>query len=488
MKHTCGKQGIGFKVLMMLVLALFLLSCAAGCGSGGKTDQAGMPAADNYDSLPVIPIKESLEEYRGQHDSIYRFLVTGNTQGAVWGTGIYTDDSNLGAAAVHAGFLEPDQMGALVVRILPGQQSYSGSQKNGVTSSDYGSWSGSFEIISAMLIRDEEPASAGREVATAPTEAAGESAGHSEEQPSSQETSSSENIFSDGYFTFDKSTGTIEKYEASAKDVVIPDKIDGIPVTTIGVFAFNKLSITSVIIPDSVTAINGHAFANNDLTSVTIPDSVTFIGNSAFLNNNLTSVTIPDGVTTIGPFAFSKNNLTSVTIPDGITEIASTVFEYNNLTSVIIPDGVTSIGKSAFANNNLTSVTIPDGITSIGDAAFARNNLTSVTIPDGVTSIGDGAFARNNLTSVTIPDSVTTIGSYAFSRNDLTSVTIPDGVMRIRRSAFQYNQLTAVEIPNSVTDISIYAFYNNNLTSVLIPDHTKVHHYAFDNNVVITKY
>ncbi|PIO16157.1 hypothetical protein AB205_0005830, partial [Aquarana catesbeiana] len=65
------------------------------------------------------------------------------TEQNVWGTYIYTDDSSICKAAIHAGILENDG-GLVAVKKIPGQSSYSGSSRNGITSNNYGSFSGSF--------------------------------------------------------------------------------------------------------------------------------------------------------------------------------------------------------------------------------------------------------------------------------------------------------------------------------------------------------
>ena len=52
------------------------------------------------------------------------FTVTGAIDGSVWGTGTYTDDSALAAAAVHAGVVAPGESANLTVEVLPGQASY----------------------------------------------------------------------------------------------------------------------------------------------------------------------------------------------------------------------------------------------------------------------------------------------------------------------------------------------------------------------------
>ncbi|MCC6981838.1 MAG: hypothetical protein IT535_01075 [Bauldia sp.] len=59
--------------------------------------------------------------------------------GVVWGTGVYTDDSAICPAAVHAGAITAAGGPVTVLRTL-GQESYTASLSNGVDSRSYGSW------------------------------------------------------------------------------------------------------------------------------------------------------------------------------------------------------------------------------------------------------------------------------------------------------------------------------------------------------------
>ena len=77
---------------------------------------------------------------------------------------------------------------------------------------------------------------------------------------------------------------TILKYRGTESKLTISDVIEGAKVVGIGDSAFwGCSSLTSVVIPDSITSISKYAFSGcSSLTSVVIPNSVTSIGEYAF--------------------------------------------------------------------------------------------------------------------------------------------------------------------------------------------------------------
>ena len=293
----------------------------------------------------------------------------------------------------------------------------------------------------------------------------------------------------------------------SLTSLVIPDSV-----TNIGDYAFwNCRSLTDIVIPDGVTSIGKCAFEGcSALSSVVIPYSVSCIGFGAFEDcSSLHSVVIPDSVTSIGDYAFwNCRSLTDIVIPDGVASIGDAAFENcSSLSSVVIPESVVNLNGNpfcrwdgelkclspyfiydnkvlfdkdkskiiAFRDKNTTSYVIPESVTRIGESAFRHcSSLSSIVIPNGVTRIGDWAFRGcSSLKSLVISNSVTSIGNYAFyGCSSLRNLVIPDSVTSIGDRAFEgCSSLHSVVLPNSVTSIGDGAFYGcSSLSSIVIPD------------------
>ena len=171
--------------------------------------------------------------------------------------------------------------------------------------------------------------------------------------------------------------------------VTIPSVLGGLPVLKVG----------------SGTSIFGEL--NTSVTSVVIPNSVTSMGREAFyVSLALTRVVIGNNVTSIGAHAFNScEALTSVSIGSNVTSIEDDAFgSCRALTSIIIPNSVTIIGNGAFWYcDSLTSITIGNSVTSIGNVAFSYCTiLTNITIPSSVTSIGGWAFDECTLLSTVL--------------------------------------------------------------------------------------
>ncbi len=96
---------------------------------------ATTPAAATTDSKEKsAPV--NLIEYNGKVNESFTFTITGKTSGGVWGSNPYATDSDLAAAAVHAGVMKDGATGTVVATIVAPANEFAGSVKNGVTSVD----------------------------------------------------------------------------------------------------------------------------------------------------------------------------------------------------------------------------------------------------------------------------------------------------------------------------------------------------------------
>jgi hypothetical protein len=94
----------------------------------------------------ALPDPGNLEAYKSQVGNVLFFRVTGATGGEVYGSEIYSSDSDLATAAVHAGVLKFGDTQVVMVKILPAKSSFQGSDRFGITSKDWGMWPGSYRI------------------------------------------------------------------------------------------------------------------------------------------------------------------------------------------------------------------------------------------------------------------------------------------------------------------------------------------------------
>ena len=108
-----------------------------GGGGGGNTGGGGVQV--NWGTNAV--------NYRGQNVRVTYLCPPGGTAGSVWGTDYYTDDSSVCTAAVHMGLITFANGGRVTFEMRQGAASYNGTSRYGVSSANYGSWSGSYVFV-----------------------------------------------------------------------------------------------------------------------------------------------------------------------------------------------------------------------------------------------------------------------------------------------------------------------------------------------------
>jgi len=185
-------------------------------------------------------------------------------------------------------------------------------------------------------------------------------------------------------------TASITKYKGNGGNIAVPATIQGVQVTKIGNGAFatsyediSKSRLTGVQLPEGLKEIGNRAFKWSSISTIIIPDSVTVFGDSIFEGDDHDEMTWQ-----LKSFTFPAGLIASKIIPEKM-------FSCSGLSgSLVIPEGIDTIETYAFFGcKNLTSVTLPSTIIKIDANVFQRcDNLTEVIIPASVTNIQWGWY------------------------------------------------------------------------------------------------
>lgn len=323
-----------------------------------------------------------------------------------------------------------------------------------------------------------------------------------------------------GNIYFDATTGTITDCDESVTEVIIPERINNITVTTIGYEAFKNSLISNIKIPNNITAIHTFAFSHcENLTHVEIPESVNAINAGTFYEcTSLTDIIIPEGVQTIGQSAFVGCIFSHITLPRTVTyvdpmafiscknldeidiDIANQFYHSENgilfnkdQTTIVrypsnklgehysVPIGTKEISPYAFFQcNYLESIAVADGVEKIGDSAFRGSRmLTSVTIPNSVTEIGSLVFTDCNFNHMSIPGSVQIVGGLPFDGTQNLISAGPAGgnydielgwTKKLPDNAIAGSSAVLVVVPQGISSIGEYAFNRCfDMTDIYIP-------------------
>lgn len=249
------------------------------------------------------------------------------------------------------------------------------------------------------------------------------------------------------YYTYEIQSGeaTITGYNKDLlrRKVLIPEEIEGCPVTTIGDRAFYDMPSgigKEFYIPDNVTTFGKEAFAASAyLDSVRMPQKLTKMGEGVFAAClQMHFLEIPDSLTEIPDYAFTNcwgyGEVNKYSAEQSIGRVEQCVGK-----------NVTKIGKYAFAGCwNMGKAwgdgRLPEKLESIGEGAFQYcYKIKSLEIPAGVTVIPDRTFQGcERLESIQIDGDITMIGAEAFDGCvALTSMPLSKSLSLIGADAFR---------------------------------------------------
>ena len=267
----------------------------------------------------------------------------------------------------------------------------------------------------------------------------------------------------------------ITGYHGSARNLVIPEQVEGHKVSRIEGGSFSQTDIRTLVI-EGETVIDANAFSNcHSLESVSMT-RVPKVGAFAFSNcTGLHTVTMGANGSVIDNFAFMGcSSLKSVTLPTTMEAIGNGAFaSCASLESMILPDQLTDMGEgilydcSSLRALSISSIGSENGKGSAIDALFTTAGTQrfptaplSLTLTNE-TAIPHRAFYKcEYLESLTVKGEVTSVGEYAFSGcKKLKEVHLPEGVALLGSHAFEKCEaLEVLDMGTGLEEICDYAF------------------------------
>lgn len=257
-------------------------------------------------------------------------------------------------------------------------------------------------------------------------------------------------------------------------------KAEAAAVTTLGTVFKNKTDITSFDefqYFTGLTAVEADAFYNASLTSIVLPNTITEIKLRAFSRTRLTSIQFPEGLTTIGERAFDNaESLEYVKFPQSLEKIDYYAFQATAIRHIFIPQNVTYIGDET-ANpfsgcKKLVSIVVDERngsfdsrdncnaiIRSVGTATVVVG-CQSTTLPKNAQTktinLGMTSFNGLGLKKFVIPEHFGFIYQFALAGNDLDSLIIK------KKTAFDYSpnyfSFSSESAPNMLNTVVVVPY------------------------------
>lgn len=267
--------------------------------------------------------------------------------------------------------------------------------------------------------------------------------------------------------------GVLTSYNGILSEVVVPESINGEEITAIGDSAFeNNETITSVILPQSVTEIGENAFANcKNLEQITA-NGVKALGTCAFYGcKSLESIFFESALSVSECCFDSCSTLKTVTLPNATELLLSAFMGCESLETIDAPK-VTFVDDIVFYGcTNLSDASLDyENMTNLGIGAFYLCPAFKTPIVcEKLTTLGDFCFyGCKQLECVVLPDSMQTIASSCFEGCESLYYLGAKGVTSLMDSAMSGCGEVYVSMDIDALEISDLAFYNTTLKEFAI--------------------
>ena len=224
----------------------------------------------------------------------------------------------------------------------------------------------------------------------------------------------------------------------------------------------------SYAISDGITELADGCFNKSTIDSVNLPQTLLVIGDNCFAASKISYLNLPSSLLKIGHNNFPRT-LKELNIPQNIKEFfLDNVINCHDLREITVDENNKSykakdgllynydMTEILFCPNSRTGkVIIPNTVIRIGDYCFAHcKNLDMIVIPTSVVEIGEYAFQDSKIKKLNIRNSVKVIGKYCFEgaviseefkfSNQIT--TLPQGTFESFECMPELNFINRLEV------------------------------------------
>ena len=281
-------------------------------------------------------------------------------------------------------------------------------------------------------------------------------------ETSAEVQTAAEHIPEDDYkYVIENGEAHIRKYLGDETEIIVPDSLEGCPVTLVSSTAFGY-NVTSLTFPETITGFT--AFKSLDkLREVNISEGGEYrsVDGTVYTADGSELVFLPpcacEGV---------------FTVPEGVIKIADNACYGSKAAEIILPRSLREIGVFAFAYSDISEVKLNEGLEAIGANAFANisgKGLSELYLPDSVISADTGfvnADVRVNAKAETEGLSCLEALDDVYYRDDTEVRRIMRrGIKAVNSKAYDESRVIFTDIDGDDFPEMFYYPYGNSYTS-----------------------
>ncbi|MBE6852512.1 MAG: hypothetical protein E7505_03420, partial [Ruminococcus sp.] len=284
-------------------------------------------------------------------------------------------------------------------------------------------------------------------------------------------------VVSDGCVTI---TGYTEELDLT--NVVIPEEIDGKPVTALGNSAFEGSKVEKVMVGTNVTTLGDRAFAEcKSLKELNLGKNVKKLGKEVLASPyygpdmQITKLIVSDNIEEVGENLYGRNSnhqtqITTLEVPASVTKVLPVFYNRSSLKVINAEEGGKSYSSEQGVLYNadktklvrcpvsteLEKYEVNEATETIGDNAFdSCKSLKELNLGKNVKKLGKEVLASPyygpamQITKLIVSDNIEEVGENLYGRNSnhqtqITTLEVPASVIKVL--PVFYNRLSLKEI------------------------------------------